>query len=66
MANGGFFDDLIKDLETMSIIEASRGRDGKIDPYAAAGMAFGLGRTSNADIERLGTMIGAQGGFSDK
>ena len=66
MANGSFFDNLIKDLETMSIIEASRGRDGKIDPHAAAGMAFGLGHTSDADIESLGTMIGAKGGFFDE
>ena len=39
----------------------------KIDPYAAAGIAFGLGKlNSTEDILALGGMLGAMGAFDDE
>lgn len=39
----------------------------KIDPYAAAGIAFGLGKlNSTEDILALGGILGAMGAFDDE
>ena len=46
-------------------VEASKDKNGKPDPYKAAGMAMGMGNFSLEDQMRLGAMLGAQGAFDD-
>ena len=42
-------------------------KNGKVDPFATAGIAYGMkGYLSNADLEKLGRTIGAKGGFDKK
>lgn len=65
----GFFDSLIEDLQKnmdcQLAIELSKDKDGKPDPYKAAGMAAGMGHSSFSDTMMLGAMLGAQGAFDD-
>lgn len=65
----GFLDGLLKDMERnaafTAAINASRGPDGKPDPYKAAGIAAGRGYTSLSDTAQLGAMLGAAGAFDD-
>ena len=58
-----FFESLFSDLLSAHI---SRGSKGQIDPYAAAGISYGLGNNfSDSETARLGSIIGAQGGFDN-
>lgn len=59
----GFLDDLAKNAALLSAVEASKDKNGKPDPYKAAGMAIGMGNGSFGDIARLGAMLGSQGAF---
>lgn len=60
--SGDFFGDMIK---LWGAVQASKGSDGKPDPYKAAGIAAGLGHTSLDDIGMLGAMLGSEGAFDD-
>ena len=59
----GFFEDLAKNIALAGAVEASKDKNGKPDPYKAAGMAMGMGNFSFEDQMRLGAMLGAQGAF---
>ena len=59
----GFFDDLAKNVALWAAVEASKDKNGKPDPYKAAGMAAGMGNFSLSDRARLGAMLGSQGAF---
>ena len=59
----GFFEELAKNIALAGAVEASKDKNGKPDPYKAAGMAMGMGNFSFEDQMRLGTMLGAQGAF---
>lgn len=61
----GFWDDLAKDLSLWAAVEASKDKNGKPDPYKAAGMAAGMGNFSFSDQMTLGAMLGSQGAFND-
>lgn len=59
----GFFDELAKNAALWAAVEASKDKNGKPDPYKAAGMAAGMGNFSLSDRARLGAMLGSQGAF---
>lgn len=61
----GFFDDLANNaaLWGWGAVEASKDRNGKPDPYKAAGIAAGMGIFSFSDRLRLGAMLGSQSAF---
>jgi len=61
----GFFDRLIEDLVYQSAIEAARDpHTGKVDPYAAAGIAFGSGKMQVfEDQMHLAAHLGTAGAF---
>lgn len=59
----GFFDELAKNAGLWAAVEASKDKNGKTDPYKAAGMAAGMGNFSLSDRARLGAMLGSQGAF---
>ena len=61
----GFFEDLIKDLELWGAVQASKDKNGKPDPYKAAGIAAGMGNFSWSDQAMLAGMLGSQGAFDD-
>ncbi len=61
----GFWDDLAKDLSLWAAVEASKDKNGKPDPFKAAGMAAGMGNFSFSDQVTLGAMLGSQGAFDD-
>ena len=61
----GFFEELAKNIALAGAVEASKDKNGKPDPYEAAGMAMGMGNFSFEDQMRLGAMLGAQGAFDD-
>ena len=63
----GFFEQLIEDLVYKSAIEAARDPNtGKVDPYAAAGIAFGCGKMKNFnDQMRLAAHLGVEDAFDD-
>ena len=61
----GFFDDLGQTLAMQAMIEASKNKKGKPDPWAAAGMAAGFGMDPSQMAE-LGAMLGAQGAFDEE
>ena len=61
------FDDLSKDIVKHAVTEMARDKKGKVDPFAAAGIAYGLkGHLSDTDLEKLGRTIGAKGGFDSE
>lgn len=65
--SGGLFEDLLKSAATYAAVQASKDKNGKPDPYKAAGMLFGAkGTLSDSDIAELGTILGAEGAFDDK
>ena len=65
--SGGFFEGLLKDIETIAIINATKDSDGKPDPYKAAGALYGLhGDLSLNDMADIGTFLGASGAFDKK
>ena len=53
-------------LELLGAVITSKGKDGKPDLYAAAGIAAGLGHTSFEDTMALGAVLGAQGAFDEE
>jgi len=61
----GFFDGLIEDIIYHGVVEAARDPvTGKVDPYAAAGIAFGSGKMKTFDDQmRLAAHLGAAGAF---
>lgn len=61
----GFLEDLTKNAALWSAVQASKGSDGKPDPYKAAGIAAGMGRFSASDVARLGAILGSEGAFDD-
>ena len=61
----GFFEDLIKDVELWGAVQASKDKNGKPDPYKAAGIAAGMGNFSWSDQAMLAGMLGSQGAFDD-
>ena len=61
----GFFEELAKNIALAGAVEASKNKNGKPDPYKAAGMAMGMGNFSFEDQMRLGAMLGAHGAFDD-
>ena len=61
----GFCEELAKNIALAGAVEASKDKNGKPDPYKAAGMAMGMGNFSFEDQMRLGAMLGAQGAFDD-
>jgi hypothetical protein len=61
------FDDLAEELVYHAVTEMARDEKGKVDPFAAAGIAYGLkGDLSDLDLEKLGRTIGAKGGFDSE
>ena len=65
--SGGFFEGLLKDIETIAIINATKDSDGKPDPYKAAGALYGLrGDLSLNDMADIGTFLGASGAFDKR
>ena len=60
----GFFDDLGDTFAMQAMIEASKNKKGKPDPWAAAGMAAGFG-LDPSQFATLGAMLGAQGAFDE-
>ena len=60
----GFLDDLGKSLSFQAMIEASKDKNGKPDPWKVAGMAAGMG-LDPSQLAGLGAMLGAQGGFDE-
>lgn len=64
--NNGFFDSLMKDINMWGAVQASKDSKGKIDPYKAAGMAWGSGKIKSfEDIMRLGAVLGSQDAFDE-
>ena len=61
----GFWDDLAKNAALWGVVQASKGANGKPDPYKAAGIAAGMGNFSLSDRARLGAMLGSQGAFDN-
>ncbi|MCL2722307.1 MAG: hypothetical protein FWD47_13340 [Treponema sp.] len=63
----GFFEGLLRDIEAIGIINATRGSDGKPDPYAASGAMYGLrGDMSLNEHLEFGALLGAMGAFDKK
>ena len=60
----GFLDDLGETFAMQAMIEASKNKKGKPDPWAAAGMAAGFG-LDPSQFATLGAMLGAQGAFDE-
>ena len=65
----GFFDWLVEDIcntiEIKGAIEAARDENGKVDKWAATGLAMGLGHTSDDEMATLAGFLGAEGAFDD-
>lgn len=62
-SSGGFWDDVVKHVKMRSIVEASKGPNGRPSPAAAMGMAVGLGHHSFDDLMKLGVALGTEGAF---
>lgn len=69
MAEKGIFESFLegvcKDIDMHNAIKASRGKDGKIDPYKAGGIAMGMGYDSFEDTCRMAEILGSKGAFDD-
>lgn len=64
MSGKGFLESLFDDVALWSAVQCSKDANGKPDPYKAAGIAYGMrGNLSDSDIARLGSYLGAEGGF---
>ena len=65
----GFFDWLVEDIcntiEIKFAVEATRDENGKVDKWAATGLAIGLGHTSDDKMAMLAGFLGAEGAFDD-
>ncbi|MCD8181275.1 MAG: hypothetical protein LUF26_07355 [Firmicutes bacterium] len=59
-----FLNGMVRDADIWAAAQASRGADGKPDPYKAAGMAAGMGYGSLGDMLAMGAILGSQGAFS--
>ncbi len=63
----GLLERLIDSVVMNAAVQASKDKNGKPDPYKAAGILFGAkGKLSDSDIAELGTVLGAEGAFDDK
>ena len=49
------------------ILDTLLNENGKVDPFTAAGIAYGLkgDKLTDSDIAQLGTALGASGAFDD-
>ncbi len=62
----GFLEDIAKNITLKAIAEMSKDKNGKIDPYKAAGIAAGTGNFSSPkDKAMLGAILGSEGAFDD-
>ena len=65
----GFMDWLVEDIcntiEIKGAVEATRDENGKVDKWAATGLAMGLGHTSDDEMATLAGFLGAEGAFDD-
>lgn len=61
----GFLESIIEAICLGSIIEASKDKNGKPDPYKAAGIVYGSGMLDNSNTGSFGAMLGAMGAFDD-
>lgn len=65
----GFFDFLVEDIcnaiEIKGAVEATRDKNGKVDKWAATGLAMGLGHTSDDEMAMLAGFLGAEDAFDD-
>ena len=65
----GFMDWLVEDIcntiEIKGAVEATRDENGKVDKWAATGLATGLGHTSDDEMATLAGFLGAEGAFDD-
>lgn len=62
-SSGGFWDDVVEHVKMRSIVEASKGPNGRPNTAAAMGMAVGLGHHSFDDLMKLGVALGTEGAF---
>ena len=58
---------MLKFLEMLLVSLIATDEKGKVDPYKAAGIAFGMkgGKMTDSDWADLGTTLGAMGAFDD-
>ena len=65
----GFMDWLVEDIcntiEIKGAVEATRDENGKVDKWAATGLAMGLGHTSDDELATLAGFLGAEGAFDN-
>ena len=65
----GFMDWLVEDIantiEIKGAVEATRDENGKVDKWAATGLAMGLGHTSDDEMATLAGFLGAEGAFEN-
>lgn len=65
----GFMDWLVEDIantiEIKGAVEATRDENGKVDKWAATGLAMGLGHTSDDEMATLAGFLGAEGAFDN-
>ena len=65
----GFLDWLVEDIcntiEIKGAVDATRDENGKVDKWAATGLAMGLGHTSDDEMATLAGFLGAEGAFDD-
>ena len=65
----GFMDwlgeDICNTIEIKGAVEATRDENGKVDKWAATGLAMGLGHTSDDEMATLAGFLGAEGAFDD-
>lgn len=58
-------EDICNTIEIKGAVEATRDENGKVDKWAAAGLAMGLGHTSDDEMATLAGFLGAEGAFDD-
>ena len=57
--------DICNTIEIKGAVEATRDENGKVDKWAATGLAMGLGHTSDDEMATLAGFLGAEGAFDD-
>ena len=58
-------EDICNTIEIKGAVEATRDENGKVDKWAATGLAMGLGHTSDDEMATLAGFLGAEGAFDD-
>ena len=58
-------EDICNTIELKGAVEATRDENGKVDKWAATGLAMGLGHTSDDEMATLAGILGAEGAFDD-